>query len=359
MAGARAITLLTLLAAYIFGEGVVRADDSGSPYPTWAPDILKNLPHTPDQPTSLYGAAIPEHSNVSPLPQQYLDGDPLLDPQGMPQPGFYAGLDVEAVGPHVFKSIAGDVTAGSRPSDFVSLTNRGLDWTVAPTLELGYRLPDGIGGFSISYRAMSTSGDSNVFTSENLQAPLHSRFDMNVVDFDYLSREFTPWELCTMSWRLGGRAAYMYYDAVLSEAPGESPSGILQQKVTNKFAGFGPHITLEMERNLPTEGLSILGRMDYSSIFGHIDQGAYETALDPKSPTGVSWGQTVVGGTQTLPTISMLLGLDWRPAGWANVDMFLGYQYEYWWNVGRFSQSMTSRGELSLQGVVFHLRYNY
>ena len=40
------------------------------------------------------------------------------------------------------------------------------------------------------------------------------------------------------------------------------------------------------------------------------------------------------------------------------MHFFLGYQFEYWWNVGRLSTSF-ARGELEDQGVVLRAEFNF
>ena len=131
---------------------VLQADDSGPIPPASLPDILKALPRPPDQPASLFQQATQEHSNESPLPDRYFEEDPLLDTPDMPKSGWFTALDLQLAAPHVFQFLYNGVTAGSRAPDFVNLPNRGLDWTLAPRLEIGYQLPSGFGGFSIAYR---------------------------------------------------------------------------------------------------------------------------------------------------------------------------------------------------------------
>ena len=63
------------------------------------------------------------------------------------------------------------------------------------------------------------------------------------------------------------------------------------------------------------------------------------------------------------PMLSGLLGLDWRPPCHPNLDLFIGYTAEYWWNVGRISDPDVynghSAGEVGLQGGLLRLQYNY
>jgi hypothetical protein len=327
----------------------------------WLPEFLKRLPHPPDEPVSmLQPAPAQTFACTTPTVPPYFEADPLLIPPNTPPIGWFSSIEVEAVAPHIYHSLSNMVTAGSRAPDTVDLPNRGLDWTAAPKIEIGYNLPSGFGGFALSYRTMGSSGSATVFGPDG-PAPLQSRMDLNVVDLDYVSWVYTPNELWTMTWRFGGRLAYLYYDSVLNQAldTAAAGTGILEQHATNSYYGFGPHASFELTRQLGTPGLSLLGRIDTGSIFGRIRQGVSESALDVASPTGVSFGQSELSSSQTSPMASVLMGLNWKPAGWQNVEFFAGYQYEYWWNVGRLSLLQTSRGELQLQGVTARLQINF
>jgi Legionella pneumophila major outer membrane protein precursor len=329
---------------------------------TWPPEFLERLPHPPDHPTTLLQpATAQQYSCPSPaIPTRYFEADLPIDPAGAAPVGWFSSLEVQAVAPHIYQSVSNFVTAGSRAPDTVDLPNRGLDWTVAPRVEVGYNFPSGFGGIALSYRFMGTSGSASVFGPDG-PAPLQSRMDLNVIDLDYVSWVYTPNDLWTMRWRVGGRLAYLYYDSVLNQSldTAATGSGIIQQRATDKYYGFGPHASVELTRQLGLPGLSLLGRIDAGSIFGRINQGVSETAFDVASPSGVSFGQNLIGSSQTAPMTSLLLGLNWKPAAWQGVEFFAGYQYEYWWNVGRLSLLQTSRGELQLQGITARFQICY
>lgn len=269
-------------------------------------------------------------------------------------------VEAQVLSPHIYKSIVNTAVAGARPPDVIQLPNRGLDWTVAPHFELGFNLPSGFGGFALGYRTLSSAGSA--FTpGPDAISPSRSRLDLNSFDVDYISREFTPSDRWTMRLRVGGRWANVYFDTLLTQPPAAAAagSGILQEHATNKFTGFGPHATLELTHRLNVPGLSILARGDIASMLGRINQRVSESALDATNPIGVSFGQTAVGSSQTTPAISLLFGVDWQPPQWNFIHCSAGYQYEYWFNVGRFSLIPQSRGELQLQGFVGRIEFNY
>ena len=74
-------------------------------------------------------------------------------------------------------------------------------------------------------------------------------------------------------------------------------------------------------------------------------------------------GQPVVGESresnpQTIPVLSIFLGLAWQPPQHHHFRFSVGYEYEYWWNVGRISTS-TPRGEMSDQGILLRAESNF
>ena len=56
--------------------------------------------------------------------------------------------------------------------------------------------------------------------------------------------------------------------------------------------------------------------------------------------------------------VNLFAGLRWCPPDYRYLHVFVGYQYEYWWNVGRLSTT-SSRGELSDQGVQMQAEFNF
>jgi hypothetical protein len=332
--------------------------------PSWLPEFVKLLPKPPDEPRSLFQpAASGGDYACPPTTRRYLEADPLLDPPGYPQIGWFALVETEIVAPHIFKDLVGAVAAGSRAPDMVNLPNRGLGWTAAPAIELGYRLPSGFGGFALSYRTLSSTGNLSVIGPDGLAA-LSSRIAMNTADLDYQTWEFTPDDRWTMRWRFGGRLQYLYYNSVLNQSRGQAASGtgILEQRATNMFTGFGPHASVELTRQIYTPEWRLYSKFDFASVFGRIKQDTSESAFDAASPSGVSWGESPLSSSQSSPQVKYLFGLNWRPSMCPSMDLFLGYQFEYWWNVGRLSLEQgfqRSRGDLLLQGGLLRLQFNY
>jgi hypothetical protein len=318
---------------------------------------LRALPQVPDQPNSLLepAPAAPPYQPSEPGPN--FEPDPLLDPHEGPQPGWFADVDLSALAAHFKNRIVGDVQVGSSPPSTLHVPGADLDWSFAPRFEVGYRLASGFGAFALSYRYLATQR-VEMGPGPDGVATLKSRLDVNVVDMDYLSRELSLWPHWEMQWRFGLRLANLYYDANSEEPLAEAlaGSGIVTERNTDRFVGFGTHWALELERHLPQPGLSLVGKIDGWISLGRIRQGFFEEIATPAG--GLLAGQNHVSSSQAVPALDTQVGLSYRPPAYPNLDVFVGYQYEYWWNVGRFSLS-NSRGELRDQGITLRASFNY
>jgi hypothetical protein len=232
-----------------------------------------------------------------------------------------------------------------------------LDWTVAPRIELGYRLPSGFGGVALAYRGFATQGTGLGPAADGLAA-LKSRLDLNLVDFDYHSWEFSLWPRWDMRWFFGGRYVSLYYDAQALESLSEAQagSGIFSTRTTDSYVGFGPHFGIELARKLEGTGLALFARTDMAIFLGRIRQGYFEQSVDA-SGLQLS-GETRDSSSQAAAMINQQLGVSWQPPGWRDTHLYAGYEYEYWWNVGRLSKGL-ARGELSDQGVVLRVEFNF
>jgi hypothetical protein len=249
----------------------------------------------------------------------------------------------------------------------VALGSASLDWTVAPRFEVGYRLPSGFGAVSLAYRFLVTEGTETA-PGPDAPATLKSRFDLNQIDLDYTSAEFSLLHKhLEMRVHFGLRYAYLYFDTRSTEpfAAAAAGMGVFEQHQTNSYVGFGPHTGVELVRpldgpllgyQLPIQGLAVVARSDIATLFGRIRQGFCEKAT-ARGPDGQPLtGTTNVSSSMTVPTVAGQIGLGWQPH--PDIRFFAGYQAEYWWNVGRLSTS-GSRGELAGQGIVLQGEYHF
>jgi len=330
-----------------------------------ATNPLPGLPQPPDQPANLY-APLPAqpYADTDPMPAKYFTVDPLLDPPGL-LPGWFTSAQASWSKPAVNNAIFDLVQVGQRPApDQVNLPISHLSWTAIPRIEVGYRLPSGFGEFALAYRGMSSSGNSLLQSDEI--ATLFSHLDFNTIDLDYVSREWSLGPNFRMDWRVGARLAYMYLDSQSNQpfdAITAAGSGILSQQVTTDHWGFGPHCALELSYKLPCAGLQLVSYCDLAGLIGRIKQGFYETAVDPITGLPTS-GNANRSSSSELAEVTVRGGLAWQPPDWCKFRVFVGYEYDYWWEVGR----MGAIGDVLLsnpnatmwnQGVVLRAEFNW
>ena len=325
---------------------------------TKEPDPLPGLPRPLEQPRSLMQPASAMPLSC-PLPGPYFEYDPLVDLPLLSPPGCFAAVEIDPAFAHVKNGLSNG-TVPNNTLEIVRLPSAELSWTVAPRFELGYRLPSGFGEFVIGYRFLATEGTGSLAGSDGV-AVLKSRLDIDTLDFDYASREISLWPNCDMKWRFGGRVSYVFFDSRADEpfaaAAAASGTGIFERRNSNRYVGFGPHVGLQLARRFGDSGLALVGGIDFSINLGRIRQGFVEVGT-----TAGGGGETHVSSSQAVPVLNTQIGLSWKPPAWQNLSFFLGYQYEYWWSIGRLSLTTspeTSRGELSDQGIVLRADINF
>jgi hypothetical protein len=174
---------------------------------------------------------------------------------------------------------------------------------------------------------------------------------------DYASREFSLWPRWEMKWRIGERTAWIFYDArdVESLATAAAGGGLVSERVTNSFNGFGPHGGFEIARNLGDSGWALLMKVDAAGMIGWLRQGFF--AQDTAGATA----QLHDVRPTDIPVLHAEIGLNWQSSCSSHhARFFVGYEYEYWWNVGRMDASIsTSRADMNDQGVVVRAGVNF
>src|SRR5262249_43088268 len=128
-------------------------------------------------------------------------GDPLLDRPGQP-PGWFAGVELNLVGPHIKNRLTTPVTVAGFLPDTVHLPTAGLDWAGSPRFEVGSRLGAGFGELLVSYRFLTTEGTTILEDFDAFGAGfLRSRLDLHVIDLDYTSSECSLMPHWDMRWK--------------------------------------------------------------------------------------------------------------------------------------------------------------
>ncbi len=244
------------------------------------PEVLPGLPQLPDQPASLYAPGRPTFTCDTPQ-GPYFDCDPRVDPPVLPQPGWFADVELGIMLPHITNDAHDAVTVNGVKSR-VQLPGGTLDWTAAPRFELGYRLPEGFGEIALAYRFLGAQGTGTIsgpFSAPDAVGSVLTRLDIQIADLDYASNELS---ICSWwaKWRIGLRGADVYFDSRVDEplAAAEAGSGVFERRMTNNYWGIGPHGSLELERRLTDWGLMVLGRVDGSILLGRLNQDFFETS---------------------------------------------------------------------------------
>jgi hypothetical protein len=257
----------------------------------------------------------------------------------------FFNTELQFVSPFVNNRLTGTVTRPDGTTDTVAVPRTSLPWTVMPTFQLGLRLPDSQGEFSVGYRFLLADG-SQTLTGIDAALTLKERLTLNVIDLDYASARYSPWPRLDLKWWIGLRLADVYFDnrAGFEVAPfGE----VASQRSSNYIFAGGPHAGGQVERQLAfLPELSLLGRMDAGVVIGQLRQNFAEQGLDANGNPFTA--MSTLKGTQSLPIISLQLGLVYRPQYLENFRLSAGYAFERWWNVGKLGDS---RGELTIQGL--------
>lgn len=331
-----------------------------------AAEPLPGLPEPPEEPASLMQPA-PAVVGHEMLPGPYFEVDPLLDPPTLPPPGWFFNVEVELAGAKVNNNLSNASIPGNPLANVVHLPSAPLDWTVAPRFELGYRLPSGFGEFLAAFRFLDTDGNGTTQGWDpGAFAALHSRLDLNVVDLDYASWEISlfpdvlnhAWD---MQWRIGLRYANAFFDSQAAEpfaaaaAPGAS--GIVAERNSTSWGGIGPHVGLMLGRHFGCTGWSLVGKGDFFLGLGRIHQDFGDVGTTPAATADFK-----VSGSQAVPELNLQAGIGWCRPDLTRWSFFAGYEYDYWWNVGRESNSTGpdfSNGSLFDQGFVMRIECHF
>ncbi len=276
-----------------------------------------------------------------------LYGEPLLDPPATP-PGWFAGLEVDIVGPAIKQRVRGQVSLGDALVN-VQLPTATLDWTGAPRLEVGYRLPEAVGELLVAYRPLATAGSGTIADFDAAgNGVLKSRLDAHVTFLDYASREFGVWPQCDMKAHVGVCVPTIYFDSRVV-------GSLREARISSYYFGAGPHLGFDFWRRSPIEGLDLYGRLEGVITFGHVQQ-RFTEARAASGAAAVS-DFSSVQRVREVPMGHVEAGLSYT-APWTErrLRLLAGYTLERWWYV---AQTETSFGELTVQGLFLRAEWGY
>ena len=189
------------------------------------------------------------------LERYFEHGDPLLDPPQWPQPGWFTDVQIGIVHPQLFfNQFKHSVLAAGR-GVLVSPGSANLGFAVAPRIEVGYRLPSGCGEFSVSNRFFSAYG-SGPFNGPAGDTTRTSRLGVNYWDYDYGSRDYTPWNNWSMKWVAGVRTAFTYVGNLTDQPFGRAAAGkgVFIAGNSDYTVGNGPHFGSSSIASSPSPG---------------------------------------------------------------------------------------------------------
>lgn len=354
-----------------------------TPAPKWvAPpptEILAPAYFPADLPGTPYSLPVPYQGQPAPyaLPPvepvripEHLSNDPLLDRPFAPQPGWYFYTETYITGVHLTNQLSGAVTTPGGRTDGIAPPGSPLDTSVSPRFELGYRIPNGFGEIGLGFRWLTTSGSGDTVGAFG-PATQHGRFNFNVLDLDYHTREFSlgcfPGDQWDFRWTFGARALNLYFDNRLNyTAVGAGPEAVTSQGDTNGLNAYGVHVALDLHRKLDglLPGLAFGGRAGWTDLFGRVRQHFSETLAGGAAPT------TSFARFETSPmAFEGQLGFSYTAPNWNHAFFFAGYETQYWWQIGRLSNQLApvpnigsainSRATLELQGFVIRAEINF
>jgi hypothetical protein len=349
-----------------------------SPYAGLGSGVLQALPRPLDVPGSLFAPAQPPSTGAMPINSPYLVADPFLDPPEFPQPGWFAGAEAQIVKPHLITQYSNSVfpgkvvhdTTGNFPfggnSTVVNLPSANLNWTAAPRVFLGYRLPAGFGEFMVAWRHLGTTGSGSV-PDTNGPVSLNTRFALDMIDLDYNSRELSLWPLWDMKWTVGLRTLFLFDDSQATQPFGQAAgsNNIVFARQSSNLFGIGPHAALELNRRLGESRWSLYFRNDFGGVFDYVNE-AWLTASTTHGANGRPLpGQTLAFGHQASPMYTGRLGLTWKADDSNFMRLFVGYQYDVIWDLNRIQQSNgtgfspPSLGQFWDQGIVLQAAFRF
>jgi hypothetical protein len=283
-----------------------------------------------------------------PLPRPPAVEGRWYDRCNYPPSGWFAGIQIDVVGPHVKNRLVEDVPFSNGLVDTVHLPSASLDWTASPRFELGYRFAGNAGQFSAVYRLLSTDGRATMSDFDpGTVTTLHSSLEFNVLDLAYGSGYFAPGPYCDLQYSIGVRIAQAFFDSRAEDV-------IREVRTSNHFFGAGPLAALEWQRRLNVPGLAVYSRLEGAVPLGRIHQGFEEVfKLSNNTNFGSALSQHQ---TQAIPTLSFDFGLGWTPQ-WSRFSRFsAGYHIERWWELGEVNNSSA---DVTTQGFFFKGEFSY
>lgn len=262
-------------------------------------------------------------------------------------PGVFADIDLAFLWPDV-RMRDGHNGAFGQSADF------DLNPDLATTFRLGYNFENDLTSVFASYRFFGADGSPNV-DGAGLPVDIGTRLDVNDVNWTVQQRIPLFWDRLRFAVEGGARLSTIFYDlSYRTEYPafiGGGPFEV-ELKASSHFVGAGPTVGLANEFEL-LPGLSLFARSDFAALFG---RHTFKTRVDTNAPFLTVLAPQEIGRSATVKTLGALAGLTWVPANMPHLTFQFGYQFEYWWDVGKFGDLSD---DLMFNGLFGRVRINY
>jgi hypothetical protein len=294
---------------------------------------------------------VPFPKGTDPVPS--LDHDPILEDPAAPR-GLIGSVELGILVPHLKNKIFDTVTQNNGSQLFIEPVSADLDWTVAPRIELGYRMGEGLGEFTVDYRFFATQGVANLPEVGGTTAA-KSRLDLDCLNLGYTSREIALGPHWDMMWSVGVRFASTFYDNQNNTFGAGALTTV--EHASAYWIGAGPWVGLDLARTLPIDGLSIYGRLRGANLWGHEAQ--HFTDI-----TGTLFGTAKANDSPGVAVVEVQGGLRWSaPPGCHLNYLFFGYMFELWTQVARDDSTgvnfFGSIGDFYDNGLVFRAEFTF
>ena len=112
-------------------------------------------------------------------------------------------------------------------------------------------------------------------------------------------------------------------------------------------------------RHIEGTYLSFLTKVDATNLIGRVSQHFNATSTFADASGNLIAADSRYNATASVPVVNFQAGINWNPPQIPYSSVFVGYVYEYWWDLGRNSNNPGSLGEMSNQGIVFRTEFHF
>jgi hypothetical protein len=272
---------------------------------------------------------------------------PYAAPEALPGP--YFAVELQFLRPALKNRLQGVVPLSDGTFSTVNVPSADLHWTAAPVFEIGYRSPDLPGLVALNYRFLLDEATTTAPLG-GVDSPIRTRLTINEItaDYGFPTYRFAPrWELNA---RIGVQLADIYFDS-------RANSLFLAQQESNNFYGAGPHLRLDLERQIAfVPGLALFGRADVVALIGQTKQ-RFRDQVSVDDVVLANGYLEQQRQTQLIPVLTLDAGLQYTPPSASFLHFGVGYMFQDYFNLGHLHNSMDgmpvvgSNGGLTAQGV--------